>query len=75
MHTHFVLFNATFDPREQRWKALQTSAMSDAIHYGTEVYRNELARQLQGFGYRLRPTADAFEIEDVSPRLSHCSPV
>jgi len=69
LHTHFVLFNATFDPREQQWKALQTSAMFDAIHYGTEVYRNELVKRLQRFGYRIRPTAEAFEIEGVSPKL------
>lgn len=69
LHTHFVLFNATFDPKEQRWKALQTSAMFDAIHYGTEVYRNELARRLHRLGYQTRSTAEAFEIEGVSPRL------
>lgn len=69
LHTHFVLFNATFDPTEKRWKALQTSAMFDAIHYGTEVYRNELVKRLRHFGYSIRPTADAFEIEGVSPKL------
>lgn len=69
LHTHFVLLNATFDSTEKRWKALQTSAMFDAIHYGTEVYRNELVKRLQGFGYRVRHTADAFEIEGVSPKL------
>src|SRR5580698_166928 len=47
LHTHFVLFNATWDKTEQRWKALQTSGMFDAIHYGTEVYRNELVNRLQ----------------------------
>jgi len=50
LHTHFTLFNATFDPVEQRWKALQTSALFDAIHYGTEVYLNELVRRLHGLG-------------------------
>ena len=69
LHTHFVLFNATFDPREQRWKALQTSALFDAIHYGTEVYRNELVGHLHRLGYRTRPTVDAFEVEGVSPKL------
>ncbi len=69
LHTHFVLFNATFDPREKRWKALQPSGLFDAIHYGTEVYRNELVARLRGLGYRTRPTADAFEIEGVSPQL------
>jgi conjugative relaxase-like TrwC/TraI family protein len=69
LHTHFVLFNCTWDQSEQRWKALQTSAMFDAIHYGTEVYRNELAGRLYQLGYSLRRTASAFEIEGVSAQL------
>jgi len=69
LHTHFVLFNATWDKTEQRWKALQTSGMFDAIHYGTEVYRNELVKRLQGFGYKIRHTSSAFEIEGVEPEL------
>src|SRR6266511_1110962 len=69
LHTHFVLFNCTWDKTEQRWKALQTSAMFDAIHYGTEVYRNELAKSLHHLGYSLRRTGSAFEIEGVSPKL------
>jgi conjugative relaxase-like TrwC/TraI family protein len=69
LHTHFVLFNGTWDQTEQRWKALQTSAMFDAIHYATAVYRNELARHLHQLGYALRHTGSAFEIKGVSPTL------
>jgi hypothetical protein len=69
LHTHFVLFNGTWDSAEHRWKALQTSAMFDAIHYGTAVYRNELARRLHLLGYSLRRTGSAFEIEGVSRTL------
>jgi len=69
LHTHFVLFNATWDKTENRWKALQTSGMFDAIHYGTEVYRNELVKRLQGIGYKIRQTSSAFEIEGVEPEL------
>jgi conjugative relaxase-like TrwC/TraI family protein len=69
LHTHFVLFNATWDKTEQRWKALQTSGMFDAIHYGTEVYRNELVKRLQDIGYKIRHTSSAFEIEGVEPEL------
>ncbi|MCI0541165.1 MAG: relaxase domain-containing protein [Verrucomicrobiales bacterium] len=69
LHTHFVLFNCTWDKTEQRWKALQTSGMFDAIHYGTEVYRNELASRLHQLGYAIRRTGSAFEIEGVSPKL------
>ena len=45
LHTHFVLFNATWDAKEKRWKALQTGDMFGAINYATEVYRNELAKR------------------------------
>jgi conjugative relaxase-like TrwC/TraI family protein len=69
LHTHFTLFNATFDPHEQRWKALQTSAMFRAIGFATEVYRNDLAHRLHGLGYETVKTADAFEIKGVSPTL------
>jgi len=61
LHTHFVLFNCTWDRKEQRWKALQTGGMFGAINYGTEVYRNELAKRLNGMGYSVRRTGSAFE--------------
>jgi conjugative relaxase-like TrwC/TraI family protein len=69
LHTHFVLFNCTWDRTEQRWKALQTGGMFGAINYGTEVYRNELAKRLNGMGYSLRRSGSAFEIEGVDPKL------
>jgi conjugative relaxase-like TrwC/TraI family protein len=69
LHTHFTLFNATFDPVEGRWKALQTSGMFGAIHYGTAVYRNELASRLHALGYQTRATVHGFEIEGVKPEI------
>jgi conjugative relaxase-like TrwC/TraI family protein len=69
LHTHFVLFNTTWDKRERRWKALQTGGMYGAINYGTEVYRNELAKRLHKMGYAVRRTASAFEIEGVDSQL------
>lgn len=69
LHTHFVLFNATWDKSESRWKALQTGGIFRAINYGTEVYRNELAKRLNQMGYGIRRTASAFEIEGVDPKL------
>ena len=69
LHTHFVVFNATWDQAEQRWKALQTSGMFDAIHYGTAVYRNELVKRLHQMGYQTRQTSGAFEIEGVDSKF------
>jgi hypothetical protein len=53
LHTHFTVFNATFDESERCWKALQAGGMYDAIRYGTAVYRNELAKRVQPIGYRI----------------------
>jgi len=69
LHTHFVLFNCTWDKKEERWKALQTGDMFGAINYGTEVYRNELAKRLHQIGYVTRRTGSAFEIEGVDTKL------
>ncbi len=69
LHTHFVLFNATWDKTEQRWKALQTGDMFGAINYGTAVYRNELAKRLHQIGYAIKRTGTAFEIEGVDPKF------
>jgi conjugative relaxase-like TrwC/TraI family protein len=69
LHTHFTVFNATFDAQEKRWKALQARGMYDAIRYGTAVYRNELARLVQQLGYRIQPVKHGFEIEGVNGEL------
>src|SRR5665213_2603139 len=65
LHTHFTVFNATFDGPERCWKALQARGMYDAIRYGTAVYRNELAKRVQQIGYGIQPAKHGFEIEGV----------
>jgi conjugative relaxase-like TrwC/TraI family protein len=66
LHTHFTVFNATFDEQEHCWKALQARGMYDAIRYGTAVYRNELAKRVQKIGYRIQPAKHGFAIQGVS---------
>jgi conjugative relaxase-like TrwC/TraI family protein len=65
LHTHFTVFNGTFDEREQCWKALQAGAMYESIRYATAVYRNELARRVREIGYRTTPARHGFDIEGV----------
>jgi conjugative relaxase-like TrwC/TraI family protein len=69
LHTHFVLFNCTWDGKEQRWKALQTGNMFGAINYGTAVYRNELVKRLHRLGYSTWRTGSAFEVEGVESKF------
>jgi conjugative relaxase-like TrwC/TraI family protein len=69
LHTHFTVFNATFDESEKCWKALEARGMYDAIRYGTAVYRNELAKRVQQIGYRIQPAKHGFDIEGVSDEV------
>jgi conjugative relaxase-like TrwC/TraI family protein len=72
VHTHCIIFNATFDPVEERWKALQNYELLRARKFAENAYYyyHELARELRSFGYRIqnRPRGD-FEVEGISEEL------
>ena len=65
LHTHCVVFNATFDPVENRWKALEPAAMYRAHRYATNLYRHELSKGLRALGYEIQNHARGFEIKGV----------
>lgn len=70
LHTHCIVFNATFDPVENRWKALQNYELLRARKFAENVYYHELARELKVFGYPIQNRARGdFEIEGVSEEL------
>ncbi|MEI6083136.1 MAG: MobF family relaxase [Verrucomicrobiota bacterium] len=70
IHTHCIVFNATFDSVENRWKALQNYELLRARKFAENAYYHELARELRGFGYRIRNRAAGdFQIEGVSEEL------
>jgi conjugative relaxase-like TrwC/TraI family protein len=70
LHTHCIVFNATFDPVENRWKALQNYELLRARKFAENAYYHELARDLRRFGYRIRNRARGdFQIEGVSEGL------
>lgn len=70
LHSHCLLFNATHDPVEGRWKALEAAEMVAAQKFVRNVYYHELVRSLQRFGYGVEnnPRGD-FEIAGVSKEL------
>jgi conjugative relaxase-like TrwC/TraI family protein len=71
LHTHCIVFNATFDVIENRWKALQNHELLRARKFAENAYYHELTRELRGFGYRIRNRVRGdFEIEGVSEELS-----
>jgi conjugative relaxase-like TrwC/TraI family protein len=70
LHTHCIIFNASYDRAEDRWKALQNYEMLRAQKYAENVYYHELARSLTDFGYTVinAPRGD-FEIAEVAPQI------
>ena len=70
LHSHCILFNATHDATEGRWKALQNYGMLQAQKYVENVYYHELARALIGFGYEIENHRRGdFELKGISPEL------
>ena len=70
LHTHCIVFNATFDAAENRWKALQNYELLRARKFAENVYYHELARNLRGFGYEIRNLARGdFQIEGISEAI------
>ncbi|ACB75227.1 MobF family relaxase [Opitutus terrae] len=69
LHTHCVVFNATFDPVENRWKALQTVGMYRAQKFAENLYFHELSKRLRSLGYGIENNARNFEISRVPAAL------
>src|SRR6266496_4951974 len=70
LHTHCIVFNATFDPVENRWKALENYELLRARKFAENVYYHELARDLKSLGYQIQNRARGdFQIEDISEEL------
>ncbi len=65
LHTHCVVLNATFDPVEQRWKALEVHGMYRAQKFAENLYYHELAKGLRSLGYVLESNSRDFEIKGV----------
>jgi len=70
LHTHVVVFNATFDEQEDRWKALQNYELLRAKKYIENLYYHELAKDLHSLGYSIRNhTRGDFQVEGVPEEL------
>src|ERR1051326_3350768 len=70
LHTHCIVFNATFDESEGRWKALENYEMLRARKFIENLYYHELAKDLRHLGYSIQNTPRGdFEIEGVGKEL------
>ena len=69
LHDHVFIFNATFDPVEQKWKAAEIGQIKHDAPFYEAVYHNRLASNLRDLGYGVRRKDKAFEVAGVSDEL------
>ena len=69
LHDHVVVFNATHDPVERKWKAAQVGPIKHDAPYYEAIYHNRLASNLCELGYGIRRKGKSFEIAGVSDDL------
>ncbi|HZZ82023.1 MAG TPA: MobF family relaxase [Gemmataceae bacterium] len=69
-HFHFLVANATWDPVEQRYKALQlqpfaqNGARIDRPYY-TAFFNAQMAKYMKELGYQIEQTKDTFRVVGV----------
>ena len=69
LHDHVVIFNATYDSVERKWKATQMGEIKHDAPYYEAIYHNRLASNLRELGYGIRRKDKSFEVEGVSDEL------
>lgn len=70
LHLHAVAFNATFDPVEKRWKAIDLGDVKRDAPYYEAAFHARLAHRLQKLGFDVVPTAKGrWEIAGVPDRV------
>lgn len=65
LHAHCFVFNATYDPVEDQWKAGQFGKIKQDAYFWQQVQQARLANRLQEIGYGVRRTEKDFEIQGV----------
>ena len=65
LHQHTVVFNATWDPFESRWKAGEFGDLKRDAPYFQAAYHARLAENLRELGYDIEHRGDGWEIAGV----------
>lgn len=63
LHQHVIVFNATYDEVEDKWKAGQFRNLKASAHYYDAVYLSKLAIKLESAGYSIERNSRDFELK------------
>ncbi|MEL6721579.1 MAG: MobF family relaxase, partial [Bacteroidota bacterium] len=62
LHQHVFVFNATYDKKEEKWKAGQFGNIKADGQYYETVFNSRLANELSKVGYNIERTKNDFEL-------------
>jgi conjugative relaxase-like TrwC/TraI family protein len=60
LHSHYVVFNASFDPVEKRFKAVQFGELKRDGPYYQEIQINRFSYSMRELGYNIIPSRNGF---------------
>ena len=60
LHAHYVVFNASYDPVEKRFKAVQFGELKRDGPYYQEIQINRFAHSMRELGYNVIPSLNGF---------------
>jgi len=66
LHAHCFVFNTTYDPVEQRFKAGQFRDIKRDMPYYQAVFQKMLADNISNLGYDIEKTPKAFEVKQIN---------
>ncbi|MEM6332639.1 MAG: MobF family relaxase [Planctomycetota bacterium] len=70
LHTHCFVFNATFDPVEERWKALQPEKLHRLAPYFQAAFHSHLSQAVMKRGWKITRQGKAgWEMAGVSKEI------
>lgn len=65
LHVHAFVMNSTFDPIEQKWKALELSEIKRDAPFYEAMFHNRLAQKVQDLGYAIERTNERWELVGI----------
>lgn len=69
LHCHAFVLNATFDPVEGRWKAVDVGAVKASAPYFEAAFHARLAAALAALGFDIAPSHHRWEVAGVPHRV------
>ena len=69
LHMHVFVSNQTWDPAEERWKALDLGEIMRDAPYHQAAFHARLAERLIGLGYQIERRGEAWEIAGIEANL------